>query len=389
MPLEKVSDCIFRCQSLIIEQLTLALELRSEEIKKLSHQLREVLHERDALRRRITELSAEIMDLQERLQAACTGCTRWNISSVVGKDAHLRHWTGVPSRQHFDELLSWLDYPADKKVSVYQREWEKIGMTQNAPPIRGGRSLTAAEGLFLSLAKIRQGLSHQVLSSLFAVSVGHVSAVISFYVSRLYQIFKQRNIIHWLTDAESIAALPERSSHWAKEHTRVDLCDATYLFLEHSQDQKIQNMTWCTSKETNLLKFLVVCAPNRFCEFIAGPFLGRESDQAIFDSSNELHQHLQSIGGHPLLLVDKGFDGIGVPLNWKVLEPPHAHGGFTDDEVELAHQVASTRVGVECLFGHTSHWKFFFETQKTTLLFKHMARTAYVIFGMTNLYYKH
>lgn len=107
-------------QNLLIEQVTLALHIGSIELKNLASKLRKVARERDQLRQQILDLTIQIHQLQDHLQMAYEGSPRWKIRRVLTTEVQLRHWIGVPSRQDFNNLLAWLGYPADKKISVYQ-----------------------------------------------------------------------------------------------------------------------------------------------------------------------------------------------------------------------------------------------------------------------------
>lgn len=243
------------------------------------------------LQAKIEVLEAQIVVLKAQIQRVKDGQSRWIIDSVLNNNAQLRHWTGVPSIDDFKALLVDLNCLPDKKMSVHHRSFNELDLPSP------GKALTGSECLFIALAKIRQGISHQVLASLFKVSLSQITAVVRFMITCLYCCFQRQKIIRWLDPQESVNAIPARAANDWRGYSRVHLADCTYVYLQHPGDQQTQSATWCVSKGTNLVKFLVFCGPNGFVEYAicGGSIFGSRLGRCYF----QLRRGSQSRDGGP------------------------------------------------------------------------------------------
>jgi len=300
------------------------LEKEKEEILNQAKKSFEKELEKKALQ--VADLEKEVA----RLKVLLENRPLLEYSQVCEKPAHLAFWTGLPSREAFEEEYRGCEEYL-KGVNFRTGEAKKRSHQTKTEP---------RQMFFWFLVRLRRGFPYDALAYLFntdSSTLCRAIPLIAEYVA--YKNHKSLRILHG-------KELEEKTPKWVLSRhpeTEVHNTDATYFEIQKSQNLNLQRETYSSYKGYNLLKVVAITTtdgtfegyflhplsflPSRFlrdfffffffCHIaLSFPFPGGKSDQSIWNNAgmNDFFDfYLENPHIRVNLNVDKGM-GI-VPPN--------------------------------------------------------------------------
>jgi hypothetical protein len=178
------------------------------------------------------------------------------------------------------------------------------------------RSVRDALGMFLML--LRGNISQKWLGYLFGTTQPVVSTTVRSVASVLTATFVPYNLgidpINHITreDAQK-HNIPFFNGMFKKPATSMGLiCDGTYIYIEKPSDFELQRLTYSGHKYRNLLKVMIVCAPNGYILEAGGPYFanGGNNDSNIIDHMLETSDLELFLDEGDYWVLDRGFRDI-------------------------------------------------------------------------------
>jgi hypothetical protein len=207
------------------------------------------------------------------------------------------------------------------------------------------------------LCYMRRGITEQMLASLFHLTQPRISQAIrqartemvtSFVPKYLgYKHISREQYIaqHRTTFAYKLTTTPPESA--------ICILDGTYIYCQRSKNLLTQKKTYSMHKKRNLVKPMVVSAPDGYFLDVEGTYQATDNDASIL-----LHM-LQRPGGfasffqpEDVMIVDRGFRDAGVAsqeAGYRVVSPTFLHGEsqFSTLDANSARLVTKNRFSVE------------------------------------------
>lgn len=226
--------------------------------------------------------------------------------------------------------------------------------------------------LAVFLMKLRTGLSHDVLSTLFHLP----KHVISRCMRRCRQVL-MRNFVPRFLGCQNISRETVLTQHsrplatqlfTSSDNNVVLVADGTYIYIEKSGDYLFQRRSFSLHKGRPLLKPMVVVTTTGYILDVFGPYFadGKNNDASIFRSllatdSASLRSWLRP---SDVLVVDRGFRDCLQFLEELEVIPrmPHflQHGRqHTVDEENDSRLTTAVRWVIEAVNGLIKTWKLF------------------------------
>ena len=207
--------------------------------------------------------------------------------------------------------------------------------------------LFPADGLFLTLMRLRLNLTVKDLAYRFNISVTTVTRVFSKYIDCLFLSLKC--LIRWLSQAISRINLPPIFKE-LYPNTRC-IIDCTEIFIERPYAFKPRSQTYSNYKKHNTIKLLIGVTPCGAVSFLSKCWGGRASDRCITMNSGIL----SLFENGDVLLADRGFNvADDLALHGATLEIPAFKRGtkqLTLQEVEESKRLSKVRIHVERVIG--------------------------------------
>lgn len=174
----------------------------------------------------------------------------------------------------------------------------------------------SVENLFLFFLICHQGISQNFTAVLENCS----QSTISKKFNKTLHMLKEKFVPQYL----GAGFIPRKDLHkhipvlFKAVHPRVvGIVDGTYFYTEKNGQFEFQKRSWSVQKGRNLIKELIVVAPNGKFLFAFGPFYGESSDPDIWNQmSKELKDYFRV---NDEFLGDRGF--IRVENNFKINTP--------------------------------------------------------------------
>ena len=203
-------------------------------------------------------------------------------NKYISSDHKVRLNTGLPNKQAFHALLNFVSPKATR-----MRYWHgkskvissKVPRRFKAHPARPGpkRKLSVQAELVMVLMKLRLGLDHEFLASLFSISLSSCSDILCMWIKFLANTL--RNLVFW-PDKETVRKTMLASLSEQYPNLRCTL-DCSETFIQRPRDLQMQTVTWSDYKHHNTVKYLVAIAPNGHISFISKAWGGVEHQIAL------------------------------------------------------------------------------------------------------------
>ena len=207
--------------------------------------------------------------------------------------------------------------------------------------------LFPADGLFLTLMRLRLNLTVKDLAYRFNISVTTVTRVFSKYIDCLFLSLKC--LIRWPSQAISRINLPPIF----KELYPTTRCiiDCTEIFIERPYAFKPRAQTYSNYKKHNTIKLLIGVTPCGAVSFLSKCWGGRASDRCIMVNSGIL----SLFENGDVVLADRGFNvADNLSLHGAILEIPALKRGTKQlslQEIEESKRLSKVRIHVERVIG--------------------------------------
>ena len=342
-------------------------DILEEQLGSALAQLDEMTSLKEGLQEELADAHQEIRFLESStLSVRC-------LNDAVNGDEWLSFYTGLPDAATFNWILGALT--GDGKIKLnYVGQMGTAPVTRSA--VRGGndhglaaapgpaRTLTQADELLLTLARLRHGLSLQDLSFRFGVSTRYASVVFRTWIVALYQHL--RTLPSFLTQKEVQRLMPDEFNNSPFKDTRLIL-DATEFYIDRASDLNAQKATWSQYKHANTFKMLVGISPVGDVAFLSDLYTGGISDVALTEKSGIVAK----LSPGDAIMADRGFDirHLAVPANVRVHVPAYAAGRtqLSRREVVDARRLSSVRIHVERAIGRAKVFRLINEVMPLDL----------------------
>lgn len=258
----------------------------------------------------------------------------------------------------------------DTLTGISRSQFESI---LSSVPIRGCGEFQfqRRNSLAVLLMKLRTGLSHSHLATLFRVSKQAISRRILATTKLLLTHFVGKHIGKQIFNREN--CIQNQTSEVTRQlfgsNKLVIVCDSTYIYIQKSQHFKFARKTYSSHKYRPLIKFMISVSTDGTILDVAGPYFadGRNSD------GNILNHQLESGAGifkfmksNDILVVDRGFQAAKGNISQKgihFLQPlsPNLKDNNRDATLILnaSRVVTKLRWVVECAHARIKTWKWF------------------------------
>lgn len=230
------------------------------------------------------------------------------------------------------------------------------------------RSARSCLGIFLM--KLRTGLSHSILSTLFGVSRRTIGKAITSARQALLKDFVPKHLgLAHLTRDDFIKI---HTTDMAKglfsedEDVVILIADGTYIYIEKSSNYTFQRRTFSLHKGRPLVKPMMFVSSTGYILEVFGPYFadGKNNDASILNSliTQKTSSLLEWLWPEDILVVDRGFrDSIEtleeynlIPKMPAFLKKGSQHDALTANESRL---VTKIRWVVESVNGLLKQWK--------------------------------
>lgn len=294
-----------------------------------------------------------------------------SIALKVKNDDNQTHlFTGLPSYDVFALLLSHLSPLTAEEKSL-------------------GSGLTLADELLVTLMKISQAFTNQVIGSIFEVHETKVSRIFHRWVDVMFQGLQP--LVVWPDKEMIVTHLPSCfKPHYSKA---VCIIDCTEVFIQRPTSLTARAQTFSNYKGHNTVKFLVAITPTGAVSFISKCWGGRVSDRHLTINSGLL-RHLKY---GDLVLADRGFDIADdlAMIGASLAIPPFTKGKpqLSQREVEFSRQLSSIRIHVERAIGRMKNFKILQSNLPISLIkrdceteFATIDKIVFICAALSNLY---
>ena len=232
-----------------------------------------------------------------------------------------------------------------------------------------GNKVLPEDQLFITLIKLRQGLTNNVLEFMFKIAKTTTHTIFTRCLAIIYHKCKAINI--WPSRDQVQAYMPPMF-HKHFPACRV-IIDATEFFMEKPGNPIHQQASFGTYKNNNTLKSLIGITPSGAISFISDLWLGGISDKEITERSGLL----DLLEAGDTVLADRGFTCLQGDLEKKgiTLATPTFLRDKIQFEVEERSEnkrVSSHRCHVERAIGKIKRFKILDDVPTTMKNFEQM-----------------
>jgi hypothetical protein len=304
--------------------------------------------------------------------------------SDVRNDESIKFYTGIPSMEAFETILSVLK-PHLSKIHYWNGPRvlshplkQKLGKQK----LGRRRRLSVANELLLTLMKIRLGLLNEDLAQRFGISKQHVSNIFTTWVKILSRVLGD---LVFNPPKEVVRENLPPSFRNPTFNSVRHIIDCTEVFLETPNNLQVRTDTWSDYKHHNTAKFLISITPSGMISYVSQGWGGRTSDKYITENSG----FLDLVEPYDKILADRGFPIAEdlLLLNAELLIPPGRRGvsQFSKKEVEKTKQIANRRIYVEQAIRRMKFFRLLKNELPITLL-QHLDDIVRIVAGLCNLY---
>ena len=316
-----------------------------------------IVDEMSKMKEENDELREEVSELKQEISRPLK--TRLTFDDISENDTMVKFYTGIPT----SGLFLWLyEGVHDKLLRLnYYKGTESHERSNASKGYRPGppRKLDHKSELLLTFMKLRLNLLEKDLGFRFEVSVQHVSAILSTYISFLGRELKK--FIVW-PSVEAVKGY--NPTCFKKLGTVIAIIDCTEISAQTPSIAKSNSQMYSSYKGRTTVKVLVGCSPSGSVSYVSKASGGSMSDREIVvrsDFLNYVNQTHMESDETTIILADKGFNiqDVLLPYNVKLVIPPFLRGKSQSNEYEnrLTKQVASSRIHVERVINRLKHFR--------------------------------
>ena len=204
-------------------------------------------------------------------------------------------YTGL-NREHFDDLLSHVQQD-----------------------LRNSAVRSVRQALGLLLCKLRMDNSQEQLRRLCGMSQPTVSEAISAVLNALDQNFTPLNLGYDHISREDFIAQHQTDVTTVlcnrQPNAAVAVLDGTYLEVQKSSNFCFQRDTYSMLKSWNLLKPMMICAPDGYILNVEALFYGSDNDATMMNYCMHFSSFLDYFEEQDVMIVDRGFRDV-LPALW-------------------------------------------------------------------------
>lgn len=269
----------------------------------------------------------------------------------------------------FDSPNGLSDTDYYRLTGVYKKQFDSI-----AECIRNNIRSTSVRSyrtcLAILLTKLRTGLSHSVLSTLFSIEKRSIGKAVASARNALMQSFVPKFLGTSHISREKL--ISDHTRNTAKylfangQNVCILVVDGTYIYIQKSSNYTFQRRSYSMHKGRNLLKPMMFVSTTGYIVDVLGPYFadGKNNDANILNSlmmsdASELRRWLSP---NDVFVVDRGFrdslemlEELGfVSKMPNFLEKKAQH---TSDEANQSRLVTNIRWVVEAVNGLLKQWK--------------------------------
>lgn len=310
------------------------IDQQSHTVLEQNEDLRELIKERDALRKD----SEELHSMKTSGQLLC-------LTELMKNDKLFQYYTGLKVPV-FNALFCYLEpkaklmkYPYGAKTTLFKHHAD----SNKKKPGRQ-RTFSLREEMFFTLVKLRLGLQTVDCSIRFGMSPSTFSSIstawITLLATELEKISKMPQTTH-IDDMEKAKCFEEFSN------VRI-VVDCTELFSETPSSVGAHKQFHSNYKHHTTVKFLVGMNTGGAITYISEMFGGRSSDKFITNQSVDL---LNELNAGEKVMADRGFTiQSDLPEGVKLVIPSFKHkdkSQFSKQELQQNKKISEARVHIE------------------------------------------
>ena len=217
--------------------------------------------------------------------------------------------------------------------------------------------------MFLTLMKLRLGLTERDLAARFKIAQSTVSSIFKSWVRLLAKVLR---CLIFVPDQESLNVTRPKRFDNAKHVSQI--IDCFEVFIETPKSLQLQKLTWSEYKHHNTVKFLIGCLPNSNVSFLSCSYPGVISDKKIVKESN----FLDTCPRYSYIMADKGFSiqDDCAARNVGLYIPPGKRGAhqMLPAEIKKTKRIANLRILIEQVIRQVRSFKILTQEVPLTLL---------------------
>ncbi|RWR98487.1 Vacuolar protein sorting-associated protein 13C-like protein, partial [Dinothrombium tinctorium] len=247
-------------------------------------------------------------------------------------------------------------------ASADDEEISNIHSLCSFPEIRFQRDHDTQSRLAVLLTKIHLDLSHEALCGIFEYES---KASVSKCIGSMCEVLKKDFIPKYLgaknlSRSQLLSHTPKqcRLLYDIPDDKALIIIDGTCLYTQKSTNYRIQKRFYSVQKGRNLVKPMMIVAPDGFIIEANGPFVGANNDASITQFMLNIEADLfKLLIPGDFILVDRGFRDVVDPLKSKgynVLMPHYLKQAsqYTTEQANESRLVTKFRWTVEAKNGH-------------------------------------
>ena len=247
---------------------------------------------------------------------------------VEGNDEATKFYTGLPSWKVFQHLVAFLTVCCPKL---------KLSQAKLSP----------ADGILLTLMRLRLNLRIEDLSYRFGIAVSSTGDIFHKWIDRMHAHLKF--LIKWPTQETCRTNMPQLFKDLYPRARCI--IDCSEIFTERPCSYQARAQTYSNYKKHNTVKFLIGITPCGAISFLSKCWGGRATDKCITMNSG----FLRLLDPGDVILADRGFDiGDDIALHGAKLEIPSFTRGkkqLSMQEVECSRRISKVCIHVERVIG--------------------------------------
>lgn len=348
-------QCSARCT--VLKQQCLQCESKLKEINRLLL--------------KVHKLEAQVASLSEENKTLGK-----KVFSVEDLKTNSRLITGYTGLQNYD-LFKWLFKRLEAKAKTLKYVNGRLGSAHSRTGPK--RKLSLEDEFFLTLVRLRLGLTEMDIGFRFKISQSTVSTILRTWIPFLAKEFEV--FIHWPSKEEALNSLPKCFENFK---STIGVIDCTEGAIEKPSMAKAQAQTYSNYKSKNTWKKLLCIVPCGTISFVSKSYGGSASDRFITERCGLLDKVLPG----DAIMADKGFN-IGdllVGKGAKLIVPPFLKDKirFSKRNCKSTSNIAKARIHVERAIARIKDYKILQGAIPITIK-NNLDDIFIIICGLTNL----
>ena len=293
----------------------------------------------------------------EELQDANKRKNRFSIQEVKDSNRLVKFYTGLLNHGVFMWIYNRIQKKA-KKLQYFRGDSsftsKNYQTSENKKKSGKNPSLSIENCLFLTLIRLRVGLTETDLAFRFQVSQSLISRILATWISFLSQELSP--LIYWPKKEDVLRYYPKCFKGYKNV---IGIIDCTEGILEKPSIAKAQSQTYSAYKSRNTWKKLLCITPAGTISFISKSYGGAASDRYITETCGIVEKF--QFGDN--LMADKGFNisDLLVSKGSRLIIPPFMRdkNKFSKKNCKATSNVAKARIHVERAIARAKDFRIF------------------------------